>query len=295
MAITRARYDVRNNIKQFLRVALPEDAEVWSAEVGGKVVKPARDGEKGAVLIPLFKSVETGRVLDTFPVELVYMESAPKSPVLYGKHALNAPATDILANEIAWQVLVPETQRVFRTSGDLKPAREVPVGARSTLDRGQTSVSQETIYRLREGIERFYIKDINNPAASAVAGEPRYQGQQLQEGAPAETEIAGVLPVRIDLPTEGVSYLFRGSWPGRQELHLTSMCTTALRPPATGRCSSAAGPWRSASDGLRCSTRAGNGFAADRSFSSRSHCLPSWRAGSRSVSLPGAWSSGPLS
>ncbi len=222
MAVTRARYDVRNNIKQFLRVALPENAEVWSAEVGGKVVKPARDGENGAILVPLFKSVETGRVLDTFPVELVYMESAPKSPVLYGKHALNAPATDILANEIAWQVLVPETQRVFRTSGDLKPAREVPVGTRSTLNRGQTSVSQETIYRLREGIERFYIKDINNPAASAVAGEPRYQGQQLQESAPAETEIAGVLPVRIDLPTEGVSYLFRRLMaPEGKELHLT--------------------------------------------------------------------------
>ena len=209
MAVTRARYDIRNNIKQFLRIVLPKEAQIWSAEVGGKVVKPARDGENGAILIPLFKSVETSRVLDTFPIEVVYMESAPKTPLVYGKHLLKAPATDILANEIAWQVLMPEEQRIFRTTGDLKPARAGSTMQQATLVRGQASVSQETIYRLREGIERFYIKDINNPAASAGGGEPRYKGQDLAASNAGDVEVAGVLPVRIDLPAEGVSYLFR--------------------------------------------------------------------------------------
>ena len=31
------------------------------------------------------------------------------------------------------------------------------------------SIGDKTIYRLREGIERFFITDINNPAASAQA------------------------------------------------------------------------------------------------------------------------------
>jgi prepilin-type N-terminal cleavage/methylation domain-containing protein/prepilin-type processing-associated H-X9-DG protein len=34
---------------------------------------------------------------------------------------------------------------------------------------GEHSVPQETLYRLRQGIERFMITDINNPAASAYA------------------------------------------------------------------------------------------------------------------------------
>jgi len=33
----------------------------------------------------------------------------------------------------------------------------------------RNSGEDETIYRLREGIERFFITDINNPAASATA------------------------------------------------------------------------------------------------------------------------------
>jgi prepilin-type processing-associated H-X9-DG protein len=41
------------------------------------------------------------------------------------------------------------------------------VGSGATEADG--SPVRETIYRLREGIERFFISDINNPAASAMA------------------------------------------------------------------------------------------------------------------------------
>ena len=245
MAVTRARYDVRNNMKQFLRITLPAGAEVWSAEVGGKVVKPARDGDNGAILIPLFKSVETGRVLDTFPVEVVYMESAQKAPLVFGSHTLKAPATDILANEIAWQVLVPEDQRVLRTTGDLKPAIAGAMVRHAALNRGRSSVSQETILQLREGIDRFYIQDINNPAASghAAGAQPRFQGEALATVDTRDVEVAGVLPVRIDLPVEGVSYLFRRLMaPEGQDLSLTLHVYHA-RWDAYGRRAFAIGGW----------------------------------------------------
>jgi len=46
------------------------------------------------------------------------------------------------------------------------PATQNP----STIDKDFTSSDDSvTIYRLREGIERFFITDINNPAASAQA------------------------------------------------------------------------------------------------------------------------------
>jgi RNA polymerase sigma factor (sigma-70 family) len=123
IAATRARYYVRNNLKQFLRVEVPQGAEVWGAEVAGQVVKPARDNESNTVLVPLLKSAETNQRLGAFPVEVVYMMRMQHTPRLAGRLALYAPATDILANEVQWEVLVPESQRVYRSRGDLKPLR----------------------------------------------------------------------------------------------------------------------------------------------------------------------------
>jgi prepilin-type processing-associated H-X9-DG protein len=47
-------------------------------------------------------------------------------------------------------------------------ADEISAGDPLTVDNDLTAGSK-TLYRLREGIERFFISDINNPAASAQA------------------------------------------------------------------------------------------------------------------------------
>jgi prepilin-type N-terminal cleavage/methylation domain-containing protein/prepilin-type processing-associated H-X9-DG protein len=47
-------------------------------------------------------------------------------------------------------------------------ATEIAAGVPLTVDTDVT-VGTKTLYRLREGIERFFITDINNPASSAVA------------------------------------------------------------------------------------------------------------------------------
>ena len=48
------------------------------------------------------------------------------------------------------------------------PATEILNGDTPTVDRDVT-VGSATLYRLREGVERFFITDINNPAASAAS------------------------------------------------------------------------------------------------------------------------------
>jgi len=53
------------------------------------------------------------------------------------------------------------------------PANEIAAGETPTVDRDVT-VGSVTLYRLREGIERFFITDINNPAASAAAQSDLY-------------------------------------------------------------------------------------------------------------------------
>jgi hypothetical protein len=209
LAITRARYYVRNHVSQFLRVKIAPTAEVWGAQVNGAPVTPARDVDESTVLLPLMKSVQRTGDSAPFLVELVYKEDiAP----LRGTRALadlNAPSTDILANRVRWEVLLPESRVVRHIDGDLKAAAAPETRLRG--DRGAAKpVGTRMIYRLREGIERFMITDINNPAGSAMGGAPRYTGELLPPvpTEPAAQRLAGVLPIRVKLPEVGTSHYF---------------------------------------------------------------------------------------
>lgn len=100
VALTRARYLVRNRGRQFLRVTLPDGATVWSAELAGQPVKPASD-EKGAILVPLLNASEP------FEVVLVYLvrgEPLGISGEIEG--ALLVP--DLVETESTWEVFLPD-------------------------------------------------------------------------------------------------------------------------------------------------------------------------------------------
>jgi len=56
----------------------------------------------------------------------------------------------------------------FIVAAGSSPSTELAAGANLTCD-GDVSFGDVTLYRLREGIERFFITDINNPASSASA------------------------------------------------------------------------------------------------------------------------------
>ncbi|MFC1497078.1 hypothetical protein ACFLS1_01210 [Verrucomicrobiota bacterium] len=74
--VTRAVYNVRNHRNQFLRIELPEGAELWSASVAGRVSQPVKD-ESGRILLPLVRS-QGGSRMSAFPVEIVYAEEGEK-------------------------------------------------------------------------------------------------------------------------------------------------------------------------------------------------------------------------
>jgi hypothetical protein len=210
LAVTRAAYRVRNNVKQFLRITLPEGAKVWSAEVNGKPVKPATEDGDETVLIPLLKSVENERSMGAFPVAVVYEEQMPLRGGAAGRATWIAPAVDILSNETTWDFYLPESRPLYRASGDLDAMPER--AARNLLPlRRRTGTAHETLMPLREGIERFFITDINNPAAPQLGGENRYKGAPMSAPVqePMDIAIAGVLPIQIDLPTTGVLHRFQ--------------------------------------------------------------------------------------
>ena len=61
-----------------------------------------------------------------------------------------------------------EAIQAFDLAVSSNPEQQMQNGERLAVD-GDVSYGSTTLYRLREGIERFYITDINNPASSASA------------------------------------------------------------------------------------------------------------------------------
>jgi hypothetical protein len=116
--ITSVRYQVRNNRKQFLRLTMPEGAELWSASVGGKAVQPARAGD-GRVLIPLIRSVSTGGALAAYGVEVVYVEDgAEPSEAGTGSFDATLPLPDVPTTYVGWTVYAPFDAKIPKKSFD---------------------------------------------------------------------------------------------------------------------------------------------------------------------------------
>jgi hypothetical protein len=72
--LVQARYAVRNNQRNFVKITLPAGATVWSASLAGKPVRPGQSPD-GSLLLPLEKS-RGGEDARAFPVEIFYLVKA---------------------------------------------------------------------------------------------------------------------------------------------------------------------------------------------------------------------------
>ncbi len=128
LAVSTARFDVRNSRRQFLRLELPPQTQVWSVFVDGKPEKPALADptEKGsAVLIKMINSA-TG-----FPVEIVYATRAASMGFM-GTVSGRLPTPDMVVTHTRWDVYLPHGPRYRKPDSTLDPVingREVPSAA----------------------------------------------------------------------------------------------------------------------------------------------------------------------
>ena len=114
LAVTHARFMVRNSREQFLRVRLPKQSKVWSVFVDGKSEKPARaeEGDEVWHLIRIIHSTQG------FPVELVY--ETPAAPIRgLGTVEGTLPRPHILVTHSRWDVWVPKGVDYRRPGGRL--------------------------------------------------------------------------------------------------------------------------------------------------------------------------------
>ncbi|MGA1863613.1 MAG: hypothetical protein ACMUHX_00975, partial [bacterium] len=119
--VHRIIYEVRNQLKQFLKIRLPEDAELWSVFVGDKPSEPAR--EEDLLYIPLIRSIEEGQRLRPFKVEIVYYQKTGPFTA-YGQRSVSLPGmTEIMVSKILWSLYLPKDYDFLYFSGTLEKER----------------------------------------------------------------------------------------------------------------------------------------------------------------------------
>jgi hypothetical protein len=206
--LTKATYQVRNNVKQFVRLSLPKGAELWSSFVSGKPVKPAKDKE-GRILIPLEKSQVQADALTQFPVEIVYLLKGAKLHLLGGVN-LQLPQLDIPQSELLWSVYLPKEFNYHRFSGDVKLARKeylLPIQQMVTYDKAEEGAWRERqAVPLRKAAKADLLFS-GQQSADQVSSRVLMEEEKFVEGLRG-AQAKGVLPIKIDIPETGKLYRF---------------------------------------------------------------------------------------
>lgn len=171
--MVKVQYAVRNNRNQFLRLQMPEGAEIWSASVGGKPVKVARSNE--SILIPMLRSDSSSGALSGFLVELVYVEKG--SPLAEGRGALEVqlPTTNAPTSQVQLSVYMPSEARYVKRSDE------------GSLRHVEWFSSAPSLPQLAPEVEAQARREM------AVTGN-----------AQAATLAQGVDPVQVNIPLAGV-------------------------------------------------------------------------------------------
>ncbi|MFT5684167.1 MAG: tetratricopeptide (TPR) repeat protein [Myxococcota bacterium] len=160
-ALTRARYQVRNDRGAWLWMDLPEGSSVLVVRVAGHIVEPVRSGAR--LGIPLEKSVETLTGLVSFPVEVATLAPAPVFS-RRGKATLSVPAVSAPVTDATWTLYLPPGTTTRRTEGNVQvavagePDQELLIGrgyrqAGPPMDTGPASMSSSSVFKAEKKAE----------------------------------------------------------------------------------------------------------------------------------------------
>lgn len=110
----RVSCSVQNTNQDFLKIELPENSQIWSTLVSGKVVRPAIDKTK-KILIPLKRSASKA----TFLVEIVFI--TPSIPMNEsGKLELEFARFNTPIRHAFFEVFLPRNYRYGEFEGNVK-------------------------------------------------------------------------------------------------------------------------------------------------------------------------------
>jgi hypothetical protein len=192
--LVQARYAVRNNQRNFVKVTLPAGATVWSASLAGKPIRPGQSPD-GSLLLPLEKA-RGGEEAPAFVVEIFYISKAGAWQEK-GKAKVALPALDLPISRTGLLLYYPPLFRVtpetgaFRVQQYENPAS--PVLNPST--GGVVDVGSSSPVPMRP--ETPKSKDEKRDATLALLDSFRMKS--------SGGKVAGILPVSVSFPAFGPS------------------------------------------------------------------------------------------
>lgn len=200
--LVEARYAVRNNQRNFVKITLPAGATVWSAVLGGRPVRPGQSPD-GSLLLPLEKS-RGGEDAPAFVVEIMYITKATNWQDK-GTEKLTLPALDLPISRTGLLLYYPPMFKVSAEPGTFRPQEyqnpssaalsqpsgAIDIGTSSAIVSGRDFDRLEAIGKLQnddKGKKDSTLTLLDSYRAKSVGGK-----------------VTGILPVNVDFPAFGPS------------------------------------------------------------------------------------------
>jgi hypothetical protein len=218
--LVQARYAVRNNQRNFVKIALPPGASVWSATLGGKPARPGQSPD-GSLLLPLEKS-RGGEDAPAFVVELMYVTKATAWQDK-GKQTVTLPALDLPISRTGVLFYYPPMFRVAAEPGTFRTQEyQVPVSAALTPTAWESGGSSGGM-AAKAVVNGVFVANAPSAPTSAQEFDRLEQFAKLQSNDDKEKKdatqalldsfraksaggrVTGIVPVNIDFPAFGPS------------------------------------------------------------------------------------------
>jgi hypothetical protein len=202
--LVQARYAVRNSQRNFVKIALPTGAAVWSSSLSGRPVRPGQAPD-GSLLFPLEKA-RAGEEAPAFAIEILYLGRGPAWSDK-GRATLTLPALDLPVSRTGLVLYYPPLFRVtaepgsFRTETYEKPSSAAlnPEAARAPADEGKASAQRQTS-------QADFLNQLSANSPNAVPSQAATQALVDRYRARSEArKAAAALPIRVSFPAVGPS------------------------------------------------------------------------------------------
>jgi hypothetical protein len=171
-SLTEVKLTVKNQAQPFLKVDLPADASILSADVAGEKVKPVQ-GPDGA-RVPLLRA--GFRPTDAYEVSFVFLHSgAPFAKK--GGSELALPSMDVPISVLEWEVYLPEQYKVKDFGGDAISASLLGAGfGNAEVNFNDLVHINGGVYETKSGTNTFR-PEFGRNSGGFVNVTPRLPGQ----------------------------------------------------------------------------------------------------------------------
>jgi hypothetical protein len=224
--LVEARYAVRNNQRNFVKITLPPGATVWSASLAGRPVRPGQSPD-GSLLVPLEKS-RGAEDAPAFVVELMYITKRTAWQDR-GREKIQLPALDLPISRTGLLLYYPPLFKVTPETGMFRLEEyQNPLSTALAATPSQGAIGGEVLpYGPVGSLTASPASGANSADAARQDNrdkEKKDSTQALLDSFRANSlggRVAGILPVNVDFPAFGPS------------IYLVSELTSENQFPAT--------------------------------------------------------------